>query len=235
MTINNDRFLDWESWRANRIASVTSAKGNLALVQTQWLPEGKNADLLGVLAFHPSTVTATEISRKNFDGEVVARGYRLWDSNSHAIQDFEGIETFEFDPYWIVEGLITRYAQSKPVAFEHIRDNGGSRDLAVPAEIAVVIEGESYLLQPFDDDGQLLLVFGDSTNGSETYGGGRFLKISHEPGEEKVILDFNRAFVPPCGFSEHYNCPLPPAQNRIKTPVRAGEKRPLFKTSVLNH
>ncbi len=77
-------------------------------------------------------------------------------------------------------------------------------------------------------------MFGDPTNGrtddTGTYGAGRFLFVQRsdggalgEPGS--VILDFNRAFVPPCGFSGEYNCPLPPAQNRFAEPVTAGEKR----------
>jgi hypothetical protein len=42
---------------------------------------------------------------------------------------------------------------------------------------------------------------------------------------DRVILDFNRAFVPPCGFSDQYNCPLAPRNNRFPVPVTAGEKR----------
>ncbi|OIQ63191.1 hypothetical protein GALL_552690 [mine drainage metagenome] len=103
------------------------------------------------------------------------------------------------------------------------------RDLAVPGEIKVTIDGEEYTLDAFDDDGTLLLVFADTTNGSETYPSGRFLFVDRIAGTDRVNLDFNRAFIPPCGFSIHYNCPLPPPQNRLRLPVRAGEKNPVFR------
>jgi hypothetical protein len=80
----------------------------------------------------------------------------------------------------------------------------------------------------------LLLVFGDPTNGAPaseqgTYGSGRFLFVERPTGAGftdagRVILDFNKAFVPPCGFSDQYNCPLPPRQNRFDIPVTAGEQ-----------
>lgn len=52
--------------------------------------------------------------------------------------------------------------------------------------------------------------------------------MERAPGGDTVTLDFNRAFVPPCGFSVQYNCPLPPPQNRLHLPVPAGEKLPVF-------
>jgi uncharacterized protein (DUF1684 family) len=113
-----------------------------------------------------------------------------------------------------------------------MRDNGRTRDLAVPGRIDVEIGGTVYGLHAFDDGGTLLLVFADPTNGVETYGAGRFLFVQRDAdryaAEGEVTLDFNRAFVPPCGFSDQYNCPFPPPSNRITVPVRAGEKLPQF-------
>ena len=88
---------------------------------------------------------------------------------------------------------------------------------------------DRYTLAAFDDGGTLLLVFGDETNGAETYGSGRFLFVQLRDDEGSVVLDFNRAFVPPCGFSAQYNCPLPPASNRFPLPIRAGEKNVVFR------
>ena len=90
------------------------------------------------------------------------------------------------------------------------------------------IDGIQYLLDAFDDDGTLILVFGDLTNGLESYSAGRFLLVSPDPGSDEITLNFNHAFVPPCGFSIHYNCPLPPPQNRIQKAIRAGERNSLF-------
>jgi uncharacterized protein (DUF1684 family) len=223
---------DWSAWRAKRVEGAKSPMGKLALIQTTWLPQDANFDDKLATLDHPSTVKATEIERRDFHGKLIAHGYRLWDSNSEALQNFIGIETFDFDPKWIIEGKFQPFEGSQPIAFEFIKDNGGTRDLAVPGEIVAEIDGVEYRLHAFDDEGQLILPFADLTNGGETYTPGRFLLIDHIPGIEDVVIDFNRAFVPPCGFSSHFNCPLPPPGNRLSVAVRAGEKRPLFKNQV---
>ena len=72
--------------------------------------------------------------------------------------------------------------------------------------------------------GELFVVFGDSTNGKETYGGGRFL-YADWPGPDGVVtLDFNRAYNPPCVFTPWATCPLPPPQNKLAMAIEAGEK-----------
>jgi uncharacterized protein (DUF1684 family) len=107
----------------------------------------------------------------------------------------------------------------------------------VPGDITFTRDGVDYSLSAFDDDGTLLLVFGDATNrldgDTSTYSSGRFLFVQrsddHGFGDAgPVTLDFNRAFVPPCGFSVQYNCPMPPAQNRFSQSVEAGERNVVF-------
>lgn len=204
----------------------------MALIQTTWLPEGAEFDEKIATLDHPKTVTATENVRRDFAGNPVARGYRLWDSNSEGLRNFIGIETFDFDAEWIIAASYRAFPERQPVAFEFIKDNGGTRDLAVPGEVTATIDGVEYCLHAFDDDGQLILPFADLTNSAETYGPGRFVLVDHIPGIQDVVLDFNRAFLPPCAFSNHFNCPLPPPQNRLAIAVRAGEKRPLFKNQA---
>jgi len=218
----------WNKWHIDRLTSVASASGNLALIQTTWFEDDERYEPARILAGKPNSVIATELVRRDFDGNVVATGYRLWDSQSPAIAAFQGIDVYEFDPNWLIKGSFRAFSTDAAVPFEYLRDNGGTRDLAVPGEIKVEIAGETYVLNAFDDDGQLILVFGDLTNKTETYGSGRFLFVTRNPESEEVTLDFNRAFVPPCGFSIHYNCPMPPMQNRLKVAVRAGEKNPVF-------
>jgi uncharacterized protein (DUF1684 family) len=68
------------------------------------------------------------------------------------------------------------------------------------------------------------VIFGDRTNGRETYGAGRFLYAS-PPVDGKTVLDFNKAYNPPCVFTPYATCPLPPAQNKLPIEIAAGEKR----------
>lgn len=218
---------DWDAWRIARLASVASPTGNLALIETRWHPT--EVSLEDALIGLPESVTATVTTQKNFNGEVIARGIRLWDSQSPAIRSFETTDVYPFDPDWIIEATYAQHSESRPVAFEHIKDNGGTRDLVVPGEITLTLDGVEFVLSAFDDGDKLLLVFADATNSTETYASGRFLFVYPTAGTDRIILNFNHAFVPPCGFSSQYNCPLPPPQNRLHIPVRAGEKYPVFR------
>jgi uncharacterized protein (DUF1684 family) len=175
----------------------------------------------------------TPIERTDISTGAVEYGLRFWDADAPAIRAFDRIDTYDYDPAWVIEAQFTPVDSTRTVPFEHIRDNGGTRDLVVPGDITFTLNGVEHRLAAFDDGGRLLLVFGDATNGTETYGSGRFLFVRRDetsafgaPGT--VVLDFNRAFVPPCGFSAQYNCPLPPAQNRFAEAIRAGEKNVVF-------
>ncbi|MEU4693912.1 DUF1684 domain-containing protein [Actinoplanes sp. NPDC023714] len=212
---------DHAAWRQARHEAVTSPTGNLALIETRWGTDDTEAALEG----RPASVTATRLSRRDPRTGELEHGVRLWDAASEAIKDFAGIDTYQYDPAWVLEARYTDVSDERRIPFQHAQDAGFTRDLPVPGDLHVTIAGRDYTLSAFDDDGRLLLVFGDPTNGSETYGAGRFLFVDPAAGK----IDFNYAFVPPCGFSEHYNCPMPPVQNRIAVPVRAGEKNPKFR------
>ncbi|WP_276499021.1 DUF1684 domain-containing protein [Pontibacter litorisediminis] len=90
------------------------------------------------------------------------------------------------------------------------------------------LEGEELQLMLYrklsGEKEQLFVPFTDKTNGFETYGGGRFMDVPFEEGDEKVVLDFNRAYSPFCAYNPDYVCPLPPKENRLSIAVPAGEK-----------
>lgn len=213
----------WPAWRAERIAKVTGPGGNLALVETIWGARVED---------HPGSVP---ISRHSLLTGGTEHGVRRFDADSPANRHFETIDVYPFDPDWVVEARFVPQDPPRLVAFEHLRDNGLTRDLAVPGDILFSLDGVDHAFDAFDDDGTLLLVFGDETNGVTTYDAGRFLIVPRAPGADRVVLDFNRAFVPPCGFSGQYNCPMPPRQNRFRRPVIAGEKLPVFRGGFQVH
>ena len=78
-------------------------------------------------------------------------------------------------------------------------------------------------LHPTEEDGRLFFVFRDLTSGKETYAAGRFL-YADMPRDGRVVLDFNKAYNPPCAFTPYATCPLPPPENRLQVRVEAGEK-----------
>lgn len=72
--------------------------------------------------------------------------------------------------------------------------------------------------------GNLFLAFGDETSASETYGAGRYLDVTKTPGSSTIKLDFNLAYNPYCAYNNSFTCPLPPRENILTIPIRAGEK-----------
>ncbi len=74
--------------------------------------------------------------------------------------------------------------------------------------------------------GNFFLPFRDATSGVETYAGGRYLEIDSLP-DGRVIVDFNLAYNPYCAYNPHWSCPIPPDENRLPVPIRAGERLPV--------
>ena len=93
--------------------------------------------------------------------------------------------------------------------------------------VSFTLAGREYETTPLQDSDSLLLVFADRTTGELSKPPARFLRIplpsggADEPGP--VMLDFNRAYLPPCAFSDEFNCPLPPVGHRFDVAITAGE------------
>lgn len=230
--------VEHEEWIAARRAKVTAPDGALSLVLTHWsLPGAPAVDDDAARAGQPADALLTRLRRTDIDTGGLQEGYRIWRRDSPAQQAFEEIEYYDYDPAWILEGRFELVDEERVVPFEHMKDGGATRGLPVSGDLVFAVDGTEYRLNAFDTDyggtAKLQLVFGDRTNGVESYGAGRFLFLDHPasdrtlaPGDSiPITIDFNRATVPPCGFSNQMNCPLPPLQNRLPFPLRAGEKR----------
>ncbi|OJX77543.1 DUF1684 domain-containing protein [Leifsonia sp. 71-9] len=183
----------------------------------------------------PSAITFSD----TVSGFVIASeegdyALRVWDADSEAIQEFGSIDAFPFNREWIIQATFSPIEGGKSVGFEHLKDDGKTREMVIPGEITFSKDGVDYNLAAFKAGRALQLVFADSTNGDSTYSVGRFLFVV--PNEDgTVTLDFNLAVLPPCAFSYNFNCPLPPAQNRFAVPIEAGEKNVLNKEGALLH
>lgn len=240
-TTHDDAIGEYEAWKTQRRAAVTAPLGNLALVLTHWSPAGApSVPDAEARDGQPEDAVLTRLQRTDIDSGEPQEGYRIWRQDSPANQAFEEIESYDYDPAWVIPGRFELVDEQRVVPFEHIRDDGATRSLPVSGDLVFELDGTEYRFAAFDTnhDGHasLQLVFGDTTNGRESYGAGRFLFLDHPgasgdlaPGDSiPITIDFNRAIVPPCGFSNQMNCPLPPLQNRLPVPLRAGEKRVRF-------
>lgn len=150
-------------------------------------------------------------------------GIRLWDANNPKRESFPGRRWYPIDERFRIQARYERFAEKKTVSFE--RENGAAFDASMEGEVRFSLDGREHALIAFEEpDGALFILFRDTTNGSETYGSGRYLVVA-APEDGKAVIDFNRAYNPPCAFTPYATCPLPPAQNNLPTSILAGEKK----------
>ena len=159
---------------------------------------------------------------------------RVWDAASEGIREFGSIDGYAYNPDWVITATFTENPAGTTVGFEHLKDNGKTREQVIPGDISFTKDGVGYNLAAFRSGRALQLVYADATNGVDTYSVGRFLFVAPSP-DGTVILDFNLAVLPPCAFSYNFNCPLPPVQNRFRVAIEAGEKNVLKKDGSLLH
>ena len=156
-------------------------------------------------------------------GDAVA--LRVRDAASPARLAFTGIPSYRVDPAWRIVADLEPYAVEKEVVYQD--GDGRPQPYRSPGVAVFEREGTRFRVEPVweNDRKRLFLLFGDATNRDETYGAGRFL-YAPLPELGKVLLDFNKAFNPPCAFTPHATCPLPSPGNRLPLRIEAGEKRP---------
>jgi len=105
---------------------------------------------------------------------------------------------------------------------------GQLRDMERVGFLQFTLKGQPLKLSALVDAGttrieRLSVMFSDLTSGTETYQAGRYMEL--DPAASGIyIVDFNQAFHPYCYYNPAYDCPYPPPENRLKTPIRAGEK-----------
>ena len=159
---------------------------------------------------------------------------RVFDAHSEAIENFGGIDAFPYNPDWVITASWSENPAGTTMGFEHLKDEGKTREEVIPGRITFTRDGVDYDLAAFKSGRALQLVFADATSGESTYSVGRFLFVAPNA-DGTITLDFNRAVLPPCAFSYAFNCPMPPKQNRFAVPIEAGEKNALAKDGTLLH
>ena len=148
---------------------------------------------------------------------------RVKDSTSKTRTAFRGLDYFPLDASWRIDA---RFEPFVPVHHIELATEVGTLERhVVPGRIVFERDGQHFTVFPVINnpgDTGLFVVFSDRTSGHETYGAARFLNVD-APHDGHVVLDFNRAYNPPCAFTAFATCPLPPPQNRLPVRVTAGE------------
>ena len=261
-------------WRAQRLASLTSATGWLSLAGLFWLRQGENTfgraasnalvlehpaltDTVGsfVLTDRSVRFVARAGSAVTHDGQPVTAldlesdakgsptvlqsgslqffvieragnlGVRVRDIDSPRRRNFLGLEYFPISPQWIFNARFEPYEPPRHIKIVNIL--GMEEEMECPGAIVFRKDGRPWRLDTvLEEPGaqQLFVMLADGTSGRETYGAGRFMYLSL-PLNGKTVVDFNKAYNPPCAFNDFATCPLPPPQNRLRLRIEAGEKK----------
>jgi uncharacterized protein (DUF1684 family) len=153
-------------------------------------------------------------------------GIRAKDPRSAVRTGFKGLSYFPTDAAYRIEATWVPYDKPKEIEVPNVL--GTVEKSPAPGVAKFTLAGREVSLEPILEDPEatsLFYIFKDATSGKETYGAGRFL-YGPLPKDGKVVLDFNKAYSPPCAFTSFATCPLPPRQNRLAVRIEAGEKKP---------
>jgi uncharacterized protein (DUF1684 family) len=147
-------------------------------------------------------------------------GIRVKDADSPARREFAGLDYFPIDPGWRVEAKFVPAPHT--VTFD--TEVGTQETGQSPGYAEFEREGTRYRLDGVREDDELFFVIKDATSGKTTYAASRFL-YTGLPRDGRLTLDFNKAYNPPCVFTDFATCPLPPEGNRMAAAVEAGERK----------
>jgi hypothetical protein len=201
--VEDFKMKSWDGEFNERIAATGEG-------QTDWMTYGRSA-------FH-----------------IIERGgryiLRLADNQSEVRKGFGNRVWYDVDDNYRVNAKFIPYDPPRKVPIVNVLDEVS--DEPSPGYLEFEIFGRRYTLDVVGDDEGLFTIFKDKTAGDTTYGSGRFLYVEEKPKPNTIFkLDLNRAYNPPCAFSEFTTCPLPPKQNILDTKIEAGEKYPPTKKS----
>ena len=164
------------------------------------------------------------IQTGDFTMFVIHRGsrdaIRMKDKQSEFRKGFTGLHWYPPKEEYRIAAKWVPYPEPKQMAVPNIL--GETEQQPSPGYAVFKLHGQGYQVHPVLEDKQLFFIFKDQTSGKGTYPSGRFL-YSDLPANGQVVLDFNKAYNPPCAFTPYATCPLPPAQNRLTARIEAGE------------
>lgn len=234
---------EWRDWHQSRERYAGAEYGPAALESTNWLIT-EPAAVDGVPGLWALTgdggVRGTELGTEGSSVSLPAGGAIRLGRRELRVFERRGTTALRvLDPrrpererFTAIDAYPPRERWRLPAVFEATPDerititavDGAEHESAVAGRLHFELDGTPLSLTVTRSaQGSLSAVFGDGTNGVETYRF-RFLAVEEPARGGSAVVDFNRAYLPPCAFSDQFICPLPPAGNRYSAPIRAGER-----------
>jgi len=168
----------------------------------------------------------TILQYKTFSWYLIKRGELLgirmkWSEHPNRKRLLE-IPAYPISAKWRIKGRYIPYSTPKKLMIPSVIGTESEEDC--PGEIHLTLNNHPIVLYPTGSRDSLSLIFSDASNGKETYAGGRFLPLPRPDESNEIILDFNKAYNPPCVFTPFATCPIPIPENNIELPIESGEK-----------
>jgi len=183
---------------ANEVQMMPDSEGTPTIVQS------------GTIRFYP-------IFRESY-------ALRVKDSQAPVRVNFKGTSNFEIQRDWRIDGRFIPGAEGETIEIGNVLGQ------LVPSPVYGRFEFERdgktiRMVAIGDEDSESLeMMFADRSNGHGTYAAGRFVYSDGMPEKGRLVVDFNKAYNPPCAFNDYSTCPLPVQENRLNLDVTAGEK-----------
>ena len=149
-------------------------------------------------------------------------GIRLRDHKHPRLDELDHIPSYPINTEYVVEAQLHPFEEPREFTVATPLE-GFTETYQCPGELHFRIKKDKLVLYPFSSGKGYFLVIADETTGLDTYGAGRFMyTVPDSTG--RIILDFNKAYNPPCAFSPYATCPMPPRENFLPVAIEAGEK-----------
>ena len=147
---------------------------------------------------------------------------RLRDYKNPAIEALDQMPSYPIDPDYVVEATLHAFEEPRTITV-NTPFQDYTQEYTCPGELHFKIKGQRLKLLPFTSGEGYFIIISDETSAMETYGGGRFM-YTFPDSTGRIILDFNKAYNPPCAVTPFAACPMPPRENHQPIKIEAGEK-----------
>ena len=136
-------------------------------------------------------------------------------------RDFRGLDYFPENLDLKLEVQVETFLEQEQIAIQ--TSTGQTQTYTRYGKFKFLVDGQEAELTIFASQHGFFLPFVDSLAGEETYPAGRYLEPDLLAGD-RFLVDFNMAYNPYCAYNDMWSCPLTPPENRLRVPIRAGEK-----------
>lgn len=194
--------------------------------KTGFTVDGKPVTSLALKSDEDGSPTLLHLGTMTF--QVIKRGdklgVRVKDKENPDRLNFQGTQFYPTALKWRIDAQFVPYDPPHPVAITNVLNM--QSDESSPGAVKFEVDGKSYQLDAITEKGETkyFMIIADNTSGKETYPAGRYLYVDPPDAAGHLVIDFNRAYSPPCAFTKFATCPLPPRQNRLPFVIDAGEK-----------